>query len=339
MGLPAPAETPQAKERLMSAIRSLGGLARVEALVKSKFASDSPLLEEIPRYLLGLGGKRMRPILTLMTSHAFGMTVIHDDVIDVASGIELIHMATLLHDDIIDKSPLRRHQMSPLVKFGASETLLSGDFLLVRAFSLCAHLDEFIVNETEKACLELVEGEVMEVSLAERSQTLESALDISRRKTASLFRLATTCAGFLCRLNGRVAQNLSAFGENLGITFQILDDILDVASDEDLLGKKTGMDLREKKPSVVNVLWLQSRNGLAERILTKPGEVPESLVEQAIQELRSGPVLAKARELALQYAERTSMALDTAVRLAGVTDPEWVDGLRALVDYTVERTG
>lgn len=309
----------------------------VDLLIREKLASEAALLSEIPEYLLNLGGKRMRPALTLLAARAFGMAQPNQALLDVAAGIELIHMATLLHDDIIDKSPTRRHKESAFMKFGLENTLLSGDFLLVRAFSLCARLDEFIINATEDACIELTEGEILEVPLHLHQHTLDTSLTIARKKTAALFRLSACSAAHLAGAGTAATHKMAEFGEKLGTAFQILDDILDVTSDENLLGKKSGLDLIERKPSVVNVLWLASGSPLAQKLKTPPGRSDEEFAQQALLELRPGKVVQEARALALNFVNDASLALSEAAKQAPRIDSAALEDLRALIDYTTER--
>lgn len=158
-------------------------------------------------------------------------------------------MATLLHDDMIDNSPLRRHRQSAPARYGSNQSILAGDFLLVRAFALCARLDRPIIEATEQACVELTEGEILETSLVDDRHSVESALAIARKKTASLFRLAAFSAAHMSGVWVDVESRMARFGELVGVSFQILDDVLDVVSDESLLGKRSGTDLRERKPS------------------------------------------------------------------------------------------
>jgi octaprenyl-diphosphate synthase len=325
-----------AKARLSAALSALKGLDRVEALIEEKLVSEAPLLHEIPHYLLTLGGKRMRPVLSLMMARALGQAAPSPALIDVAAGIELIHMATLLHDDIIDRSPLRRHQASPYVKFGLESTLLSGDFLLVRAFSLCARLDSFVIDSTERACIELTEGEILEVPLDKGVHTLDSSITIARKKTASLFWLATRTAAHLAGASDPVVEQCSRFGEKLGIAFQILDDILDVVASEDLLGKKSGIDIREKKPSLVNVLWLASGDPLA-RTLAQPEPISDEFVERAVASLRTSPVVEEARRIALGYTSEALAALKFIEEQCPQSDRPTLEHLRTLIDYTLER--
>lgn len=326
-----------AKERLLRSIAALPGLTQIEQTIKAKSASEAPLLAEIAGYLAGLGGKRMRPVLALMAGKLFGLSPPSQELLDVASGIELIHMATLLHDDIIDKSPLRRHKPSAFKKYGVENTLLAGDFLLTRAFSLCARLDSFIIDETERACIDLTEGEILAMPLPLADHTLNSCCTIARKKTASLFRLASVSAAHLSGAGSSATEAMREFGEHLGVAFQIVDDILDVTADEDTLGKKSGMDLRERKPSVVNVLWLSSGTPLARRLLTLPGHDEDSFIEQALIELTDSAVIKEAARLALEHSALAETALARVSEGFGARACEAREGLQALIDYTTQR--
>jgi geranylgeranyl pyrophosphate synthase len=343
---PIAAQAGEAKASVSKMLSGLKGMDKIEELISSKLTSDAPLLETIPRYLQELGGKRIRPALTLLVSKAFGGSPLPpEQVIDVAAGIELIHMATLLHDDIIDKSPLRRHKESPFLKFGLSSSLLAGDFLLVRAFSLCARLDRYVIDATEKACIELTEGEILETPLFKEKHTVESSLNVARKKTASLFRLAADTGTHLSLApdsidsqdREQLLSEVQQFGESLGLAFQILDDILDVTSTEDLLGKKAGIDIIERKPSIVNVLWGQTGTPLAMRLFEAPGDDEEKYITESLAELNGSAVVAEARELARSHARDASMALEAARCIANDVDEPAIDLLRAIIDYTLER--
>lgn len=331
-------ETPN-KKVFTQILENLHGLGEVEKVISSKFESEVPLLREIPQYLLELGGKRIRPVLCLLCAQALGLSKPSQPLIDVASGIELIHMATLLHDDIIDKSPTRRHEASPFVKYGLTNTLLSGDFLLVRAFSLCAHLDRYIIDATEQACIELTEGEIMEAPLSERAFTKEESLTISRKKTAALFRLAAGSAAFIATEGDlKIVTQFEAFGENLGIAFQVLDDVLDVISTEEQLGKKAGIDIREKKPSLVNILWLQSQSPLAKKLLGEKAEPTDDEITQALEELRDSAVITTTKEIARQYAT-TAMEIFSGVErsISKQFEPSSKLAIESLASYILSR--
>ena len=314
------------------------GLQEIEALIRDRLTSDAASLTEIASYLVALGGKRIRPLIALLSAKALGMKAPSRQLLEVAAGIELIHSATLLHDDIIDKSPVRRKEASAYVKFGLPGTLLAGDFLLVRAFGLCAHLDSRLVEATENACVELTEGEILEIPLFMRSFTLNDGLEIARQKTASLFRLAAECAAHLAGVEEEICAHMRSFGENLGIAFQILDDILDVAGTEEVLGKATGIDIRERKPSIVNLLWLKAGDELGRRLLHAPEEDEEDFIREALEALKTGSVVEEATGMAHQYAGKAAESLRKALSAdADSTDREAAEQLFAIVSFVVSR--
>ncbi|MEN9845634.1 MAG: hypothetical protein RIS36_781 [Pseudomonadota bacterium] len=333
----APAQ-PSATERFAHALTLVPEIAAVEARIRSTFKSDVAIMREIPEYLVSLGGKRIRPLLALLCSKALGAQEITEDIIDIAAGIELIHMATLMHDDIIDQSPIRRHKASTYAKYGIPGTLLSGDFLLTRAFGLCSRLDREIIEATEQACIELVEGETLEIAVPLGEHTTSSSLTIATRKTASLFRLAAFCGASLTDSSDDVKEKMTTFGESLGIAFQIIDDILDVTSDEAMLGKRPGIDIAERKPSLINILWIASGDPAAKRLLIPPDPSTEhSFVEESLTKLRQSSVLIEAKEAARHHADIATKNLAEALGgdLSNLT-PEG-EALFAVVDFALER--
>jgi geranylgeranyl pyrophosphate synthase len=326
------------REKISLVIGTLQGLSQVEKIIESKFDAQSPLLNDISTYLFSIGGKRIRPVLCLLIAQSLGGAKEPHRLHEVSAGIELIHMATLLHDDIIDRSPLRRHEASPWVKYGTPDTLITGDFLLTRAFSLCARLDRFIIDKTEIACIELTEGEIDERPLSVKSFSIEASIEIARKKTGSLFRLAGESAGFLATHDTQIAKAYGEFGEALGISFQILDDILDVISTEDLLGKKAGIDLIEKKPSAINVLWLQTKEPLAEKVLLAEQEPSSETIEEALAHLKSHKVINQARDLAKEYVNKATTALLTIEKMIQrPLETKSKEALLSLAQYVLER--
>lgn len=327
--------------KLSSIIPTPKELDLIEQIISSKFESEADKIKDVATYLHELGGKRIRPLLTVVCAKALGMTnQVPKELYDIAAGIELIHLATLLHDDIIDKSILRRHKESAFKKFGLINTLLTGDFLLVRAFSLCAFLDNNIIKATEKACIELTEGEILETPLFIENHSIESSLTIARKKTAALFQLATYSASHIISNNKEIEKEMSEFGLNLGLAFQILDDILDVSSSQELLGKEIGSDIKEKKPSIVNVLWLSSNSELAKEVLLSENDVEQSKLKLAVEELQNSKVLKEAKELAKSYSNKAKINLEKSLKIAGTQNlsenPAGAQ-LFALINFTLER--
>ncbi len=315
----------------------LGGapaLRDVENKIRSTLSSEAQVLTDISTYLLELGGKRMRPLLTILVSQLFKMKKPSQALIEAAAGIELIHMATLLHDDIIDQSPLRRSKPSAYSQFGLTSTLLTGDFLLVKAFGLCALLDDFVIKETEKACIALTEGEVTEGLLTGAAiPTLDAYLNVVEKKTASLFALSTVVGAYLAGASQEDILKLRVFGKYAGIAFQMIDDILDITADEDLLGKPAGTDLRQKTPTLVNLIWIEEEPEKAKDFFRRDSSEKE--IKDTLIYISRSPVIDKARLLAKDYAGRATNALlsipeesiNTKVRAQ----------LFSLLDYTLER--
>ncbi|HMO16490.1 MAG TPA: polyprenyl synthetase family protein [Oligoflexia bacterium] len=310
------------------------GLRQIENRIRETLASEAQVLTDISTYLLDMGGKRMRPLLTILAAQLFGMKEPSKSLVDAAAGIELIHMATLLHDDIIDQSPLRRSKPSAYSQYGLTATLLTGDFLLVRAFGICAMLDDFVIKETEKACISLTEGEVTEgiIDLA-KVPPLEVYIDVVEKKTASLFALASVVGAYLAGADESEISKLRVFGRYAGIAFQMIDDILDITADEDLLGKPAGTDIRQKTPSLVNLIWLQEEPKMASDFFSR--EQSEEEIKKVLAYLSRSPVIEKARLQAKDFAGRATNALLSLED--GSLDVKVRSQLFSLLDYTLER--
>lgn len=310
-------------------------LNRVEERIVRAFQSEAEVLTQIASYLLNLGGKRIRPVMTLLSGKLFGQSPASAQLVDVAAGIELIHMATLLHDDIIDASPTRRKKTSAYREFGLPQSLLAGDFLLVRAFGICAHLDTFVIERTERACVELTEGEVLEGTLsAETPYSFAQYLDVISKKTASLFELSTAVGAHLAGATPDSVSRIGAFGRTAGIAFQMIDDVLDIVSTEEQLGKPVGTDLRQKTPSLVNVIWKQSGDPFAVQFFNSP-EISEEQCKRAVAHLKENPIIEQARSIATEYAEK---ALAELLALPeSEIDLKVQKQLAAILTYSLER--
>lgn len=304
-------------------------LSKIESQIRLLLTSDAPRLTEISTYLLDLGGKRIRPLLAVIISRLFQTDIDNAQLVKAAAGIELIHMATLLHDDIIDKSEVRRTKTSAFKKYGLADTLLTGDYLLVRAFGLCATLDRYIVTSTEQACAELTEGEILEGTLTcEASE--QSYKIVAAKKTASLFSLAAGVGAHCASQSRAVVQSMEKFGLEAGIGFQIIDDILDVTADEQLLGKPIGLDLKQKTPSIVNILWYNSGEKSAKEYF----DSDTADYKEALELLKTSPVLDVARSMA-------SNRIKTATEILESTSEELSEDIKSqlkdLLSFTLKR--
>jgi octaprenyl-diphosphate synthase len=304
-------------------------LVLVEARLASLLQSREAVLTDISNYLIGSGGKRIRPAVAILTFRACGGREL-SDIVDVAAALELIHSATLLHDDIIDGSDVRRGRASAFRKYGLANTLVAGDFLFSRAFQLCARFEAELIDWAAAACISLTEGEMMQARFRHNpAVTLDDYLEIISRKTASIFEQGARTAAYLAHAPQPVIDAMARCGFDVGMTFQVVDDVLDVEGDASRVGKPIGIDLRDGNPSLPVVLGLQRDAELA-RLFEKPEPTPQD-IEVALERIRSSGVLDEARALARQYGVR---ARDEITLLPASSDR---DELRSLVDQLIER--
>ncbi|MBI4518869.1 MAG: polyprenyl synthetase family protein [Deltaproteobacteria bacterium] len=304
-------------------------LERVEQRLTELIGSREPRLSEISHYLLDSGGKRVRPAVTLLVFRACGRGNLAD-IVDAAAALELIHSATLLHDDIIDGSEIRRGNDSALRKYGLADTLVAGDFLFCRAFQLCARFDEKVISWAAEACVALTEGEIMQARFRHNpSVTFADYLEIINRKTASLFQQGARTGAHLGGADEVVVTGMAECGFAVGIAFQMVDDLLDVAGTEERIGKPVGIDLRDGNPSLPVVLAMRSDHELR-RLFQKP-EPTAADVSAALARIRRSGVLDEVRTLAMSHADRARAAMQV------VPPSAYKDNLLDLIDQLVER--
>ena len=303
-------------------------LSRVEDKITRLLVSREPLLSEISLHLIGGGGKRIRPAVALLVFKACGG---HDvtDMLDVAVALELIHSATLLHDDIIDDGKTRRGRASAFSRYGLAHTLVTGDFLFSKAFELCGRFEEGIVRWAADACISLTEGEIMQGRFRRNpAVTTDDYLEIIARKTASLFSQGARVAAHLAGAGPEGAEAMWACGFNIGMAFQIVDDLLDVDGDEGVTGKPVGIDLRDGNPSLPLVLALTDPEVRRVFMNSQPSE-PE--IASTLQRVRALGVLATVRRLAEEYTGRARAGL------ARLPDSEFRQALDDVVTEIEER--
>src|SRR5437016_7546557 len=229
-------------------------LELVEDNLKRAIRAREQILTDIAAHLIYGGGKRVRPMVTLLAFLVFGGKRTKD-IVDIATAIELIHTATLLHDDIIDGAETRRGKVSAFKKFGLKSTLVAGDFLFIKAFEFAGKFDETVVQWTADACTLLTEGEILQSHFnRNRAVTIEHYVEIVKRKTASLFHTGAKVGAYLAGAHPSLVDETERYGLNMGIAFQMVDDILDVVGNAELLGKPTGMDLRDGNPALPIIL-------------------------------------------------------------------------------------
>jgi heptaprenyl diphosphate synthase len=272
------------------------GLDQVESELEKAVLSDTPFVSEAASHLLAAGGKRFRPMLVLLAGH-FGdpadPRLVHSGV-----ALELTHLATLYHDDVIDEADHRRGIESVNARWGNTVAILSGDYLFARASELSAELGTEVSQLLARTIATLCDGQIREVQAAGRlDQSVGEYMEIIRRKTAAL--IATSCrmGAMMSDADPGLYDALDAFGEALGMAFQLSDDIMDVSATEDDLGKEPGVDLREGVYTLAVLYALHNGRHADElRTLLSDGPPDGERLSRALDIVRSDGTLEGARE-------------------------------------------
>jgi octaprenyl-diphosphate synthase len=271
-----------------------------------------PLVQPVARHVLLAGGKRLRPLLTILTARAMGHD--DDDVYPLACSLEFLHSATLLHDDIVDGAALRRGRPAAHMRFGATHAILAGAALLALANRIVAIYDNpELTRILSDALLRTATGEILEIAhLRDIDLTMDAYLDIITGKTAHLIQAACQCGAVLAKAESTLVQAAMDLGLNCGIAFQLVDDALDYTSPAQVSGKPTGGDLKEGKVTLPLVLHLATLDDTERKQLTENFR-NDRLDAAAIEALRASIVAgghaAKTREMAATYLHRAQEAL------------------------------
>ena len=224
--------------------------ADVDTLIREQLSSRVPLVEKIADYIVSSGGKRLRPLLVIMTAKALESS--GEQANKLAAVIEFLHTATLLHDDVVDTSDMRRGNPTANEKWGNAPSVLVGDFLYSRSFQMMVELKNLKVMDilSNSTCV-IAEGEVLQlVNCKNPDTTEEQYMDVIKGKTAMLFEASTHAAAVLCEANAEQELALKEYGHHLGMAFQLVDDVLDYEGDAATMGKNVGDDLAEGKATL-----------------------------------------------------------------------------------------
>ena len=301
-------------------------------LLISQLGSDIDLIEQVSQYLIQSGGKRVRPLVTLMAARALYTQNEHH--IPLAASIECLHTATLFHDDVVDSSDARRGQPSANATFGNSASILVGDFVYSRAFQMMVSVGRLdVLKLLADTTNQISEGEVWQLKNQHRADVSEAGYDqVITRKTAVLFEAAAACAGLATDQPDEVIGALKTYGLELGFAFQLIDDYLDYAGDSDDLGKNLGDDLADGKCTLPLI-----------RALTEASKEESDLITQAItfgdRDRFSDVAAIVTRTSGLTYTkERALSAVKKAKQaLEILPDSAFKDGLIGLADLSVSR--
>ena len=282
----------------------------VEKLLFAHVEGEYPFVNETSRHLIVAGGKRLRPVLTLLAAN-YGSTG-ERQVIEAAVVCELTHLATLYHDDVMDDAPLRRGVESANMRWGNTIAILTGDFLFAKSSDLLADLGPEAVRLQARTFERLVIGQIMETQGPNPGQDpLEHYLKVVADKTGSLIAASARYGGMISGAPAEITDTVTKFGEKIGVVFQLADDVIDIASESNQSGKTPGTDLREGVPTLVTLNVMKSTDSAdseLKQLLSGPIE-DEATVQQVLSALRTHKALGDSREQLFQIAREARSAL------------------------------
>ncbi|MDD1768449.1 MAG: polyprenyl synthetase family protein [Methanomassiliicoccales archaeon] len=286
-------------------------LEMAEEAIRGSVLSHQGLLTEISMHVIGSGGKRIRPGVVILAFKAVGGTGT-SKIISMAASFELIHSATLIHDDINDGGKMRRGSLSAFRKFGIQRALVAGDFLFVKGFQLGGPQDRQVVDYLADACTHLAESEILQgYHLRDPRTPIDSYLKIIEGKTARPIEAGAKVGAFIGGGTSEQVEALGSYGLNLGMAFQVTDDILDIIGSEAALGKPKGMDFLDGTPTLPLILAMNDgvdRRRISTLFTRKKKTSAE--VGEALHLLARSDAIESAKEYAREFSEKAIQSLD-----------------------------
>jgi len=306
--------------------------AAVDDLIRRRLQSDVVLINQLGHYIINSGGKRLRPLLVLLSAQALGYSGSHHHTL--AAIVEFIHTATLLHDDVVDASELRRGHETANAVWGNEASVLVGDFLYSRAFEMMVEVDSMrVMKILAEATNTIAEGEVLQLLNCHEPDTSEEQyLEVILRKTAKLFEAAAELGAVLAGAGADIEAAMAAYGVHLGTAFQLIDDALDYSGDESIIGKQLGDDLAEGKPTLPLIYVMRTGNeSQVETVRKAITDGGRELIGEVTEAIASTGAIAYTSRLAMDEALKARAALDAFPASA------YRDALTGLADYAVSR--
>ncbi|MBJ8347932.1 polyprenyl synthetase family protein [Antrihabitans sp. YC2-6] len=311
------------------------GLDRVEKLLVSELSDGEDFLTEAALHLTRAGGKRFRPLFTILTAQ-LGPKPYDPGIVTAATVVELVHLATLYHDDVMDEAPMRRGAPSANARWGNNVAILAGDYLFAHASRLVSTLGPEAVRIIAETFAELVTGQMREtIGVKEMQDPVEHYLRVVWEKTGSLIAASGRFGGTFSGAGVEHIARLERLGDAVGTAFQISDDIIDIASVSEQSGKTPGTDLREGVHTLPVLFALREEGSEGDRLrqlLSGPVETDEDL-DEALDLLRKSRGMVLAKEKLSGYADLARAELALLPQCPGN------EALKRLVDYTIERVG
>ena len=307
-------------------------MAKVDEVIADRLSSGVPLVGHVAQYIISAGGKRLRPVILLLTSGALN----YQDArkFSLAAVVEFIHTATLLHDDVVDESTLRRGRPTANENFGNPASVLVGDFLYSRAFQMMVDAGSMrIMQVLADATNVIAEGEVLQLmNMHDASLDEEAYLRVIRSKTAKLFEASSRLAAILANACPELEEACAEYGQALGTAFQVIDDVLDYEGNAAEMGKNLGDDLREGKATLPLILAMQRGTPAQKELVQKAIETGSvDQLSQVIAIVRETGALDGSRQAAMAEAQR---AINAAQHLP---DGDYKDALIALASQLLVR--
>ena len=308
-------------------------MVEVEELLRQQIEGKYPLVVETSRHLVQAGGKRLRPLLTLITSH-YGDPR-KRGILEAAVVCELTHLATLYHDDVMDEAPLRRGVASANNRWGNTVAILTGDYLFAKASDLLADLGPEAVRLQARTFERLVIGQITETQGPQKGEDpLAHYLQVVADKTGSLIATSARFGAMTAGASSEVIETVTKFGEKIGVAFQLADDVIDITSDSKESGKTPGTDLHEGVPTLVTLNVMKSTDKAdreLQKLLAKP-IADKKVVDQVLKELRNHKALEQSRIQLMQVAR------DARAALGPLPVNDATGALFSLCDAVVDRT-
>lgn len=308
-------------------------LHQVEEVLRRELRSRHPYVDELVRYGVMLGGKRLRPALLLLTAKAIGQ--VRPEHYTLAAVIEMIHTATLIHDDVLDDADIRRHLATVNARWNVESSVLLGDFLFTHAFYLASTMDSTLACQViGKATNSVCEGEIRQTGHRGNFALSEAEyFEIIRGKTADLCACSCYLGAHYAGADSTLTEAMDEYGRCLGIAFQIADDLLDLAGTEESMGKSLGTDLEKQKPTLPVIhLLAQLDSTERERIIDLIVQAPSEAAPQLLAMMESSGSLDYTRQKAIEFANSAAQHLEQ------LQPSSSADVLRMLCDFVVART-
>ena len=312
-------------------------LANVEQAINDNYKSDIPLIPGISSYLMSCGGKRIRPMLTILTAKLCGRDA-DKTVVKHGCVVEYLHAATLLHDDVVDETTVRRGKETVNAKWGSDASILVGDFLISRAILILADdCERKIIQAITEATKILVEGGILEYAEARKIKVTEKhILDVIYRKTASILSVSARLGGLLANATEQQETAIISFGDDFGMAFQLMDDALDYDADEKVLGKPTGTDFKEGHVTLpLHHLYHNADPELKKEIegFIKNENIGSDEVQYIVRHMHKQKSIDYTLNLARHYIDRAKSHL----RKAEFPEPKYIEHLDAIADHIYSR--